>query len=202
MLKLLINYESYHIIHQDIQQQIKSNDKIIIITSSLKNESSILLEKILKTNINTSNDLIDLILSNKEIESSGFLGLYLTKINQNYQILTPYQIPLIVNNEEIEYLEINNILSVLSKHKYLILPGNFGISKTLVPQFYGSDEPEYLAFFIYNELKKRNLKCCCHIYKDISKFNQFSFSPKVEHLIKANNLKYTIGINSINENIT
>lgn len=189
---VLINYDSYELFINDILNKINKDDKIIIVTSSLKNHSSELLEQILKLNINTPDNLIDLLLSNIEIESTGFLGIILDKYKTNYDILTPYQIPILVNNEEIEYVEINNILSVLSKKQILIIPGNIGISRTLKPQYYGSDGPEYLGFYLYKEFKKRRLKALCYIYKDNKENNDSMFSDKVECLIKSHNLSYTI----------
>ena len=104
---------------------------------------------------------------------------------------TPEQTSLI-NPKEIEYVEINNILSVLSKKQILIIPGNIGISRTLKPQYYGSDGPEYLGFYLYKEFKKRRLKALCYIYKDNKENNDSLFSDKVESLIKSHNLSYTI----------
>lgn len=194
---MLIDYDNYELLINDLLNKIKQEDKVIVVTSSLKNQSSLLLEQILKTDINTPNELINLILSNKEIESSGFLGLYLNKLKINYKILTPYQIPILVNDDEIEYVEINNILSSLSKTKVLIIPGNIGISKNLVSQYYGSEGPEYLAFYLYKELKKRKLKSSCYIYKSVVN-NECYFSNKVNDLIRKNNLTYTIYDNLLN----
>ena len=61
---MLIDYDNYELLINDLLNKIKQEDKLIVITSSLKNQSSLLLEQILKTNINTPNELINLILSN------------------------------------------------------------------------------------------------------------------------------------------
>ena len=164
------NYQDYKKVIDDVKEHLTSKDKVIVITSSMKNSSEQQLEDILKQNINTSKKVIDTILSLKEIESASYLAIFLEQMNYNNILLLPHQIPIVCDGT-IEYVEINSILQNLAKCKYLVIPGNYGINRNLNHVCYVSDEPELLLVYIYNELTKRRYKVSAHIYKEIEKIN-------------------------------
>ena len=166
--KNITDYSDYIKVINQIKEVLTLKDKVIIITSSIKDSSEIELERILKLNINTSKIQIDTLLSLKEIEAASMLSIYLELEDIKHVMLLPCQIPLIVESE-IEYVEINNLLLHLSKNQYVIIPGNFGITKQLNPCFYGTDTPELLLCYIYKELIKRRYKVKAHIYKSCNK---------------------------------
>ena len=169
--EMLNDTNDYQNIVTEIKQTINCEDKVIIVTSSFKDEVPNTLEEILKININTNQNIIDLILSQIEIKSAGWLGVCLEKNNLQCKIMTPYQIPILINDHTIEYVEMNNILSSLAKSNFIIIPGNYAINRTLSSIYYGENNAEYLALYIYKELKVRKLKTSCHIYKKYDKIS-------------------------------
>lgn len=213
--KILKDFNSIKLIYEDINNKITEKDKVIIISSALEDQSTFELEKILKLHIDTTKQTIDALLSLKELESAYYINLFLEKENTSSSVLTPYQIPILIKNEQIEFIEMNNILMTLSKTKYLIIPGNFGINKHLIPKLLDIDHAERTALYIYKELIKRRLKTTCHIYKEFKKVPVFdmdraltnSYFDKITDtsslneifdqdtilLIKENKLNFTIG---------
>ena len=215
--KILKDFTSLKTIHDDIEKKITEKDKVIIVSSSFKDQSTSELEKILKLNIDIKQSTLDAILSLKELESAYYIKMLLEKDNISSSVLTPYQIPILINNEEIEFIEMNNILMALSKTKYLIIPGNFGINKHLIPIILDIDHAEITSLYIYKELIKRRLKTICHIYYELDKIPKFDenmnitdsyednitinnihslsaiFNKSTQQFIKENKLKFTIG---------
>lgn len=213
--KILKDFDSIKLIYEDIKNKITEKDKVIIISSALEDQSTFELEKILKLHIDTTKQTIDALLSLKELESAYYINLFLEKENTLSCVLTPYQIPILIKNEQIEFIEMNNILMTLSKTKYLIIPGNFGINKHLIPKLLDIDHAERTALYIYKELIKRRLKTTCHIYKEFEKVPVFDIDRAITNnyfdkitdtsslneifdqdtilLIKENKLNFTIG---------
>ena len=107
-------------------------------------------------------------LSLKELESASYLSLYLDKNKINNILLMPHQIPLVTDNT-IDYIEMNNVIHSLKKCQYLVIPGNFGITRKLDYNMYNNDVPESLSIYIYKELVKRKYKVKSHLYKPIEK---------------------------------
>ena len=164
----ILEYSYYNKIIEDINSVISIKDKVIIVTSARYNSSENLLEDILKLNINTSKTIIDTMLSLKELESASYLSLYLDKNKINNILLMPHQIPLVTDNT-IDYIEMNNVIHSLTKCQYLVIPGNFGITRKLDYNMYNNDVPESLSIYIYKELVKRKYKVKSHLYKPIEK---------------------------------
>lgn len=216
----ILEYSDYLKIIEDIESQITTKDKVIIVTSSKNNYSENKLESILKENINTPKTIVDTMLSLNEIESACYLSLYLNKNKKTNKLLMPHQIP-IVCDKTVEYIEMNNIIYTLTKCQYLIIPGNYGITRCLDYIMYNNDSPESLIVYLYNELLKRKYKTKVHLYKPIEQLNfvdglNYSTNEKVHNInyleidnyknaleryisidvinnIKLNKLKLTIG---------
>lgn len=154
-----INYQK---IINEIECNTKDNDKVIVITSA----PTIVLEQLvidmLKQNIDDK-DQIEL-LALKEQETACHFYINLKRQNIPSVILYPHQIPIIASTNEIEYVELMNILSKLVNHKYVIIPGNFGITKYLNNMFYGSNQTYKLGVYIYDKIKSKKLKVQLHIY--------------------------------------
>ena len=65
----------------------------------------------------------------------------------------------------------NNVIHSLTKCQYLVIPGNFGITRKLDYNMYNNDVPESLSIYIYKELVKRKYKVKSHLYKPIEKIS-------------------------------
>ena len=70
------------------------------------------------------------------------------------------------------HAKVNNLLQTLSKYQVVIIPGNVAVDKKLRFVSYGIDNSELLTCFIFKELKKRQFKIRCHIYKNIDKISK------------------------------